>query len=55
MLYQAILLKDLGRHAEAWAWRQKALAAQPLLAGHPMLVSAFGRDAAGSGPGPAAR
>ena len=55
MLYQAILLKDLGRHAEAWTWRQKALASQPLLAGHPMLVSAFGRDAAGSGVGPAAR
>jgi len=42
MLYQAVLLKDLGRDAEAASWRGKALVAQPLLAGHPVLVAAFG-------------
>ena len=43
MLYQAVLLKDLGRDSEAATWRAKALAAQPLLAGHPVLVVAFGQ------------
>lgn len=42
MLFQAVLLKDLGRDAEAAAWRQKALGVQPLLAGHPVFIAAFG-------------
>jgi serine/threonine-protein kinase len=42
MLFQAVLLKDLGRDAEAGVWRQRALGVQPLLVGHPVYISAFG-------------
>ena len=42
MLLQAVLLRDLGRAEEAERWRQKALAAQPLLAGHPLMRAAAG-------------
>jgi len=37
LLLKALLLKDLGRGPEAAQWQAKALAAQPLLAGHPLL------------------
>ena len=41
MLFQGVALKDLGRVAEAAPWLAKALAAQPLLAGHPILHTPF--------------
>jgi hypothetical protein len=55
MLFQAVLLKDLGRDAEAEAWRRKALGVQPLLAGHPILVATFGVAGPVPSSGPRAR
>jgi Flp pilus assembly protein TadD len=55
MLFQAVLLKDLGRDVEAAAWRQKALGVQPLLAGHPVCISAFGAVGPVPGSGQLAR